>query len=198
MAQRTRPTLLLIGLVAAGVMSGCDDNGATTNGSNRTLDVLRTRYDNHDACAQDWSVPQDCVFIPDDPTLQGPLAASAASSASSTASSTASGHIGGGGGGGHWYGPYYTRSGTIYHVGLPPTQGKVLPFGTVDTEAVTVRESSLNPGSDIYSRSPASVSYSERAAITRGGFTSSIGEGEGGHGGGEGGHGGGGHGSGGG
>jgi hypothetical protein len=170
--KNRRPSLLLIGVggvIAAGMLSGCDE------AAQKKVDVLRTRYDSQEACMLVWSTVDDCVYIAD-PAGQPATPASGASS-----TSTGSGH--GGGGGGHWYGPYYTRGGTVYHTGKAPTEGVVPPLVTSNTEELTVRESSLTPGSTVYRETPDVVSASEHAAISRGGFMSSEG-GEGGHGGG--------------
>ncbi|MBN3812733.1 hypothetical protein [Paraburkholderia sp. Ac-20347] len=103
------------------------------------------------------------------------------------------GHGGGGHSGfihaGHWYGPYYTRAGTVYHAnGMQTHDAPSGPLhGTMSS--LYVRSSSLGSGSDVFRRSPDSVSVSEGRALTRGGFTSSR---AGGH---SSAHGGGGHGS---
>ncbi|MBN3751658.1 hypothetical protein G3N95_01815 [Paraburkholderia sp. Tr-20389] len=82
---------------------------------------------------------------------------------------------------GHWYGPYYTRTGTVYHPNGIQTEDAPLTQTMHGTEAsLTVRESVLHAGGSAFVRSPHAVSVSESHAISRGGFTS--GRGGGGHG----------------
>jgi hypothetical protein len=166
MNARKRPKLTLVGaaglLAGASLVAGCDDN--------TPVDVDRARYATQADCEKDWSRADDCVFIED-----GPQPASAASSTSGGSGSSG----GGAHGGGHWYGPYYTRSGTVYHH---------------DGDETTERISTSNAASVDESRVPAhSLTEAGRSGeIARGGFGESA------HGGGEaGGHGGGGHGGGG-
>lgn len=196
MHNKKSPVLLLIGvgsvIAATGLLAACDDEAPPA------VHVQRTEYASLDACLADWNDMSDCESIADD--------ANAASGTSGTyatlpASGTGTGSSGGGGhgGGAHWYGPYYTREGRIYHANGTQTTGYVpeSPHGT--TTSLVVRDSELEANnSEAFSHTPESVSVSEDHAISRGGFMTAA-HGEGGHGGGGGeGGGGGGHGSGGG
>ena len=159
-----RPRLTLIGamgvLAGTSLLSACNDNA--------TVAVQRAHYATLADCESDWDRPDDCTFESD--------GATPASGASQTA------HVGGHGAGGHWSGPYYTRSGKVYHSDGSTTNETVTTRNATSTsmEHVSVHESSKGSGEE----------------ISRGGFGESAhGDGEGGHGGGEGG--GGGHGGGG-
>ncbi|CAG9213791.1 conserved hypothetical protein [Paraburkholderia tropica] len=199
------------GAVALGMMlHACTDDDDDDQAA-QVEQVERARYDSQAACLADWNQPSDCGFVCEAPDASGTAAngASAAlasasdaaidsglapntSACAQTAASTQTsggGHgYGGGGGGhssfvyaGHWYGPYYTQAGTVYHAN--GTQTRDAPSGPLHGTAssLLVRSSSLHAGSDVFSRSPRSVSVSEGRAISRGGFTSGHGGG-GGHG----------------
>jgi hypothetical protein len=159
MSANRRPRLVLIGtlgLVAgSSLLAGCDDD--------TTVSVERASYATQASCEQDWSRPNDCVFVPD--------ATQPASSASNTTGSTA-GHASG-----HWYGPYYTRTGKVYHSDGSEDEETINTRNAVSTTTQTVSEHALASG--------------EAGEVSRGGFGESANGGEaGGHGGGEGGHGG--------
>ncbi|TDV33949.1 hypothetical protein C7405_110200 [Paraburkholderia caballeronis] len=183
MNAHRRPRLTLIG--ALGVLAGVSLVAGCDNESN-SVDVERARYATREECELDWARPDDCVYVDD---TQPASDAAASGSGGTTASGGGSGgHAGGGGAhGGRWSGPYYTRSGRVYHSDGGETDERI---STRHADAVT--ESRLaDEGGHL-------------GAISRGGFGESArggGEGEGGgHGGGGeggGGHGGGGHGGGG-
>lgn len=148
-----RPKLTLIGalglIAGTSLLGGCDDDTAVA--------VERASYATQANCEQDWSRSGDCVFVPD--------AAQPASSASEADRAGAHGAVG------HWYGPYYTRSGTVYH-----------SDGTQTRESVTTRNAMATTSENVPSRA---LSHGGGGEISRGGFGESA------HGGGEGGHGGG-------
>lgn len=202
MIRKKQPTLVLIGMssvVAMSMLTGCDDSPSELPAEN-TVDVLRTHYDSLTECQQVWWIStNDCTFIPDPVTSADP--ATVASGANSTSSAHAGGWSGGSSGNrqmtseslsgqsgvsdfaaaadhahGHWYGPYYTRSGIIYHHIGGNSYGSV-PSSDANTDSLTVRESSLGSGSVIESEAPSAVAKSESAAISRGGFVSGSSEG---------------------
>lgn len=185
MQNKKAPVLLLIGVgsvvAATGLLAGCGDE------AQHTVKVERTEYASLGECVADWYDSSDCEDIADD--------ANAASGASSTnaalpVSGANTGSSGGGGhaGGFHWYGPYYTEEGRVYHVNGKQTTGGVptSPHGT--TTSLEVRETTLDANSEAFDHTPESVSVSEEHAISRGGFMTAA-HSEGGFGGGEGGHG---------
>jgi uncharacterized protein YgiB involved in biofilm formation len=156
MKTRKRPSLILIGaagvLAGTGFMAGCDDN--------TPVDVERAVYTSQADCEQDWSRTDDCSFVAD-----------GAQSASGNAPGTSSGG-GHAGGGGHWYGPYYTRSGKVYHADGEETNDAIRVAHSSDVSETTMPEHAL------------SAPHGEEG-IARGGFGESAhaGGGEGGHGG---------------
>ncbi|WP_322094349.1 hypothetical protein [Paraburkholderia bannensis] len=192
------PKLMLIGVgsaIALGVMiHSCSDSD-----DDNAVDVERVKYDSLAACLADWNQPSDCGYVCDapgakDPSDTGAVAGVAASATidsgtalpqlhecTTTASAADSASSTGSSGGhpsffaytGHWYGPYYTRGGTVYHAN--GTQTEDAPRGPLhgSISSLTMRSSSLSSGSSVFRRSPSSVSISEGRAISRGGFTSS-------------------------
>ncbi|WP_321954022.1 hypothetical protein [Paraburkholderia bannensis] len=195
------PKLMLIGVgsaIALGVMiHSCSDSD-----DDNAVDVERVKYDSLAACLADWNQPSDCGYVCDapgakDPSDTGAVAGVAASATidsgtalpqlhectttASTASTVGSASSTGSSGGhpsffaytGHWYGPYYTRGGTVYHAN--GTQTEDAPRGPLhgSISSLTMRSSSFSSGSSVFRRSPSSVSISEGRAISRGGFTSS-------------------------
>ena len=112
--------------------------------------VERASYATRADCERDWSRPDDCT------DAQGRV------------------H----GGVGLWYGPYYTRSGTVYHADGSETHEKVATRNAVATSEEEVSSRALSHGGT--------------EGIARGGFGEPAhgGGGEGGHGGEGGGHGG--------
>ncbi|NIE63329.1 hypothetical protein [Burkholderia sp. Ax-1719] len=201
-AKSQAPKLVLIGVgtaIALTVMvRSCNDSDA-----DGAVDVERVQYDSLAACLADWNQPSDCGYVCDapgtkDPSDNGAVAAVAGSASvdsgtalpqlheCTTVASTQNGassvsSSGGSGGGGHsffaytghWYGPYYTRSGTVYHANGTHTEDA--PRGPLhgSVSSLMMRESSLSSGGSVFRRSPSSVSVSEGRAISRGGFTSS-------------------------
>lgn len=198
-AKRSRaPRLMLIGVgsaIALGVLiHGCSDSD-----DDNAVDVERVKYDSLAACLADWNQPSDCGYVCDAPGTKDPAdneaAAALAGSGAvdsgtalpqlhecTTAASTENGASSTGSSGGHhsffaytghWYGPYYTRSGTVYHSN--GTQSEDAPRGPLhgSISSLTMRSSSFGSGSSVFRRSPSSVSVSEGRAISRGGFTSS-------------------------
>lgn len=166
----TRPVLVLIG-VGSAVATLCwlaspDDSASPEY----TVDVARTQYASFSDCQLDWDRDDDCTYV-DDPANPAVSADAAASDASSTVASSEHAH-----GGGGWYGPYFTRGGTIYHQNGLSTSGNgpVSPHGT--TTNLTMREDSLGHESSFLS-SPRVIAAAEGHAISRGGFVSAMGEG---------------------
>lgn len=170
MQNKHSPRLVLIGsaLATAGVVSACNNSAAPV------LDVMRNDYPSQEACLQDWGDPKDCKMIGDD--AAGAAAASGASAASSAslasgASSTAT-HSHAYGYGGHWYGPYYTRRGVVYHEDGSTSQRVAPPpirSGTTTTE-MHIRESELHTGSGAFSRTSSAEAAHESHVVSRGGF----------------------------
>lgn len=150
-----RPTLLLIGaagtLAGAGLIAGCHNN--------TPVQVERAEYASQADCERDWNRPDDCT-----------LSADGGQPASGT-SGSGGGH--GGSGGVHWYGPYYTRSGQVYHANGDETN-EVVRVG----HSTEVSESTRTVGA-------LSGHGGAEEGISRGGFGESAhaGGGEGGHGG---------------
>lgn len=160
-----RPRLTLIGamgmLAGTSLLTSCDDNA--------TIAVQRAHYATLADCERDWERPDDCTFEPD-----------GATPASGVSQTVHGGHSAVG----HWSGPYYTKSGKVYH-----------SDGSTTNETVTTRNATSTSAEHV---SAHDVSKGSGGDISRGGFGESAhGGGEGGHGGGEGGGGGGGHGGGG-
>jgi hypothetical protein len=214
-AKSNTPRLMLIGVgsvIALTVMvRSCNDSD-----DDSAVDVERVKYDSLAACLADWNQPSDCGYVCDAPGSKDPaddvaavaVAASASvdsgtalpqlhectSTASQDSGASSVGSSGGSGGGshsflaytGHWYGPYYTRSGTVYHANGTHTEDA--PRGPLhgSVSSLMMRESSLGSGGSVFRRSPHSVSVSEGRAISRGGFTSSRSSGSHGFGGGHG------------
>jgi hypothetical protein len=167
MTAPKRPRLAVIGALgvfaSASLIAGCDNESK--------VDVERAQYATQSDCESDWGRPEDCVLINDN--------AQPASGASSSGNGT--GH-GAHAIGGHWYGPYYTRTGTVYHHDGEETHERVSVRNAISTTESHESSSSLSEGHG-------------GESVSRGGFGESAeGGGEGGgHGGGEGGgHGGGG------
>jgi uncharacterized protein YgiB involved in biofilm formation len=161
MTAHKRPKLTLVGTL--GVLAGVSLIASCSDDSK--VDVERARYTTLSDCEQDWARPEDCV-----------------SADGNTQPASGTGYSGGGsghGGSGRWYGPYYTRTGTVYH-----------NDGEKTNERVSVRNAAEVTESNISPRSWTGSTESEE--VSRGGFGESA------HGGGEGGEGGGGHGGGGG
>jgi uncharacterized protein YgiB involved in biofilm formation len=149
-----RPTLRLIGaagvLAGAGLVAGCD----------KPVQVERASYASQADCERDWNRPEDCTAAAD----------------SGQPGSGASGASAGHGGGFHWYGPYYTRSGTVYHANGDETSEAVHVSHSTGVAESTMSEHAMS-------------AHGGEEGISRGGFGESAHAG-----GGEGGHGGGGHG----
>lgn len=208
--KSSAPKLALIGVgsaIALGVMiHGCSDSD-----DDSAVDVERVKYDSLAACLADWNQPSDCGYVCDAPGTKDPAdnAASAAvdvsaavdsgtalpqlhecTTVSSTSTQGSSGSSGGGHSSpvytGHWYGPYFTSSGTVYHANGTHTEDAPRGYLHGSVSSLTMRSSSLNSGGSVFRRSPGSVSMSEGRAISRGGFTSSRGGGSHGFGGGHG------------
>ena len=157
MKKQKRPTLTLIGasgvLAGAALIGGCDKD--------TSVRVERAGYASQADCERDWSRVDDCSFI-----IDGAQAASGAGSSNST------GGVHGGAGGGHWYGPYYTQSGKVYHANGQETNESVRTTNSSSISESTTSESAL--------------SGHDSEAISRGGFGESAhagGGGDGGHGG---------------
>jgi len=171
-----RPVLVLIGVggaVTTVLWLASPDHSPSPE---YTVDVARTQYASITDCMLDWDRYDDCTYVDDpaDPAVSASAAASGASStvASNDGSPVGSAHAHGGGG---WYGPYFTKGGTIYHQNGPSTSGNVpvSPHGT--TTNLTMRENSLGHESSFLS-SPRIVAAAEGHAISRGGFVSAMGE----------------------
>ncbi|WP_175772952.1 hypothetical protein [Paraburkholderia phenazinium] len=150
-----RPTLLLIGaagaLAGVGLIAGCHND--------TPVQVERAEYASLADCERDWNRPDDCT------------SAAVGGQPGSGTSGSGGGH--GGFSGAHWYGPYYTRSGMVYHAN-----------GDETNEVVRVGHSTGVSESTHTERSLTGHSGGEDG-ISRGGFGESAhaGGGEGGHGG---------------
>lgn len=197
--KRSSPTLWIIGAcaVVAGVaaVGSCSDDADDDPG----VTVRRASYATLEDCEADWNTPNDCESVPADDTST--LYSASLSSPASDAAASSPGTSHGGGSGthyyAHWYGPYYTSSGTVYHPNGTQTQrdmsaGPLRPMNVYDSngtrtqsftnatphaamvEEATVRRSSLSGGRSMgLSMRAAAVS---RAPVTsRGGFTSRFG-----------------------
>ncbi len=156
MRKQKRPSLSLIGaasvLAGVSVVAGC--------GNDEQVDVQRASYRSLADCQADWPRAGDCTYAAD--------GAQGTSGASQTGSS---GSAHGSGGGGGWHGPYYTRSGTVYHRDGAESSGSVHP-----DHAAGFTRTSMSEGA---------LSGHGAGGISRGGFGESghAGGGEGGHGG---------------
>jgi uncharacterized protein YgiB involved in biofilm formation len=151
-----RPTLILIGaagtLAGAGLIAGCHND--------TPVQVERAEYASLTDCERDWNRPDDCTL--------GANGGQPASGASSSGS-----YVHGGAGGAHWYGPYYTKSGKVYHANGDETDEIVNASHSTRVSESTHSEGSL------------SGHGGGEEGISRGGFGESAhaGGGEGGHGG---------------
>ncbi|SIO55527.1 hypothetical protein [Paraburkholderia phenazinium] len=157
-----RPTLMLIGaagtLAGAGLIAGCHND--------TPVQVERAEYASQADCERDWNRPDDCALLAD-----GGQPASGTSSSSGTSGSAGGAH--GGGGGAHWYGPYYTKSGKVYHADGDETDEIVRASHSTQISESTHSEGALTGHGG------------GEEGISRGGFGESAhaGGGEGGHGG---------------
>lgn len=149
-----RPTLTLIGvagvLAGVGLVAGCDGD--------KPVQVERASYASQADCERDWNRPEDCT---------------ADASTNQPGSGTTTSGGGHGGGGAHWYGPYYTRSGTVYHANGDETSEAVQVSHSTGVTESTSSEHALS-------------AHGGEEGISRGGFGESAhagGGGEGGHGG---------------
>jgi hypothetical protein len=160
MKNKHSPRLVLVGgaIATVGMLSGCN------NSQSPTLDVMRNGYSSQQECLQDWGDPKDCQQI--------------GGGAGASGASGASGSSGGHAYGAHWYGPYYTKKGVVYH-GDGSTSQRVAPptprVGSTTTE-MPVEERELRSGSSAFSRSPSSEMAHEGPVVSRGGFFRGIGE----------------------
>jgi uncharacterized protein YgiB involved in biofilm formation len=151
--SQKRPSLKLIGaagvLAGAGLVAGCDRDSP--------VQVERASYASQADCERDWNRPEDCT-----------LAAGPGQPGSGTSTPGGGAH----GGGAHWYGPYYTRSGTVYHANGDETSEVVHVSNTTGVSESTSSEHALS-------------AHGGEEGISRGGFGESAhaGGGEGGHGG---------------
>jgi len=155
MKKQKRPKLTLIGVsgvfAGAALIAGCDND--------KPVQVERATYASQVDCERDWSSADDCSYVGDD--------AQPASGASASGS-TGGAYIGGG----RWYGPYYTKTGKVYHANGEETNEVV---STANSRGIS--ESTTTEGA---------LSEHGSKAISRGGFGESAhagGGGEGGHGG---------------
>lgn len=94
--RRGQLRLVIIAAAASG-LSACGDDRNEIPQS-----VSRAQYDTFEACVEDWGSDQDC-----EPQLAASDTAASAAPAQNT--SHAGGH-----GIYHWWGPYYSRAGTVY------------------------------------------------------------------------------------
>lgn len=161
--NKRSPRLVLVGgaIATAGVLGGC-------NNSQPVLDVMRNGYSSQEECLQDWGDPKDCKQV--DAGAGGAAGASGASGSSGSSG----GHVYGA----HWYGPYYTKKGVVYHEDGSTSQRVAPPatrVGTTTTE-MQVEERELRSGSSAFSRSPSSEMAHEGRVVSRGGFFRGIGE----------------------
>jgi hypothetical protein len=187
-----KPILVLTGVavVITVIVASCDSSD-----DDAVVDVQRTHYATQEACLADWNNPADCQMVADEDSVasaasDASVAQALAATSDTTGSSDGGGGVGGGGGGYHgvhyvgggWYGPYFTRTGTIYHSNGLHTTGTVPTSPHGDTTFLSMRSTSLDSGSSAFSHTPRSVSVSESRAISRGGFMSAHGGEGGGHG----------------
>ncbi|RDU97774.1 hypothetical protein [Trinickia dinghuensis] len=162
MQNKRSPRLVLVGsaIATAGLLNACHDSAG------QTTHVLRNGYATQQECIDDWG-PVDCTYI--DSGAAGASAASAASPASGTSSANTGGvYVGSGF---HYFGPYYTRRGIVYHEnGMTSTRANppIVRQGT--TTEFDVRNSELHAGSDAFHRAPSVEEAHETHAISRGGF----------------------------
>lgn len=161
MKNKHSPRLVLVGgaIATVGVLGGCN------NSQSPVLDVMRNGYSSQQECLQDWGDPKDCKQID---------GAAGAAGASGGSGSSGGGHAYGA----HWYGPYYTKKGVVYHEDGSTSQRVAPPaprMGTTTTE-MQVEERELHSGSSAFSRSPSSEMAHEGRVVSRGGFFRGIGE----------------------
>lgn len=160
MKNKHSPRLVLVGgaIATVGVLGGCN------NSQPPVLDVMRNGYSSQQECLQDWGDPKDCKQID--------------GGAGAPGASGASGSSGGHAYGAHWYGPYYTKKGVVYHEDGSTSQRVAPPtprVGSTTTE-MQVGERELRSGSSAFSRSPSSEQAHEGRVVSRGGFFRGIGE----------------------
>ena len=160
--NKRSPRLVLVGgaIATVGMLGGC-------NNSQPVLDVMRNGYSSQEECLQDWGDPKDCKQV------DGGAGAGGASGASGSSGSSG-GHVYGA----HWYGPYYTKKGVVYHEDGSTSQRLAPPatrVGTTTTE-MQVEERELRTGASAFSRSPSSEMAHEGRVVSRGGFFRGIGE----------------------
>ncbi|HEV3425597.1 MAG TPA: hypothetical protein VG105_17815 [Paraburkholderia sp.] len=138
-------------LAGAGLVAGCDKDAP--------VQVERASYASKADCEGDWNRSDDCTLVVD-----GGQPASGASSSGGGVH---------GGGGSHWYGPYYTRSGRVYHAnGDESSESVHLSHSTGVSESTSSEHALSGRGG--------------AEGLSRGGFGESAhagGSGEGGHGG---------------
>ncbi|AXF11841.1 hypothetical protein CUJ91_28925 [Paraburkholderia graminis] len=183
------PKLLLIGACAA-LAGGTLVHSCSSSDDDSELDegvpVTRASYETLEDCLADWTMVADC--------REAPIATQTADvpASDAVASSPTNGVAGSAGGShtgviAHWYGPYYTRSGTVYHgdgsqtqqsaqsgplrpalkydAGGHPTRAlEPAPAHAAFTEQATVAQRILTRGSG------ASMSMHAAAVTSRGGF----------------------------
>lgn len=160
MRNKRSPRLVLVGsaVATASLLNACD------NSSGNVTHVLRNSYPSQQASLDDWQNPQDCTYIGSPGVAQGTTATSAASS-----TNTASGYSGAHGT--HWYGPYYTRTGVVYHDSGTTSNRAAPPIGRNGTTTeLDVRDSELHGGSSAFYRTPSDEGAHESRVISRGGF----------------------------
>ncbi len=159
------PKLLLIGactVLAGGVLVHSYSNGDDDSELDTGVPVTRASYDTLEDCLADWTTTADCTDAP----IAGVGAdLTASDTAASASTSTVSGGSGGSHAGSvaHWYGPYYTRSGTIYHADGSQTQassqpGPLKPALTYDADGRLTQ--SVEPA-------PAHAAFIEQATVTQ-------------------------------
>jgi hypothetical protein len=189
-----KPVLVLTGIAAVAVVAivwGMLDDTP----DDPVVDVERAQYATQEACVADWNDPADCQQVFDEggdgsmsaasldaiaAASDAAMIASSAPDASVSNGSAGGAHVGSHGGG--WYGPYYTRSGVIYHSSGIQTTGGVPAAMHGEATNLAMRSTSLSSGSSAFVHTPRAVSLSESRAISRGGFTSGHGGEGGGHG----------------
>ncbi|RDK06253.1 hypothetical protein [Cupriavidus lacunae] len=192
--KRSSPTLWIVGAcaVVAGVaaLGSCSDDADDDPG----VTVRRASYATLEDCEADWNAPDDCESVPADDTstiYSSSLAASASDAAASSHGSSGTHYYA------HWYGPYYTSSGTVYHPNGTQTQrdmsaGPLRPMNVYDStgtrtqsftsatphatmvEEATVRRSSLSGGRSM-GLSMRAAAVSRAPVVSRGGFASRFG-----------------------
>jgi uncharacterized protein YgiB involved in biofilm formation len=153
-----RPRLMLIraagALAGAGLIAGCHND--------TPVQVERAEYASLADCERDWNRPDDCSLSADGGQ---PASGSSGSSGSGGYAHGSAGHA-------HWNGPYYTRSGKVYHVDGDVTDDIVHVSNSTGISESTTTEGALSE-------------HGGAEGISRGGFGESAhaGGGEGGHGG---------------